>query len=386
MTPHFLLDIARSAALLTVLSLAACKPGPADRRFSTAMVRQSVPAHVEGPLLRFDWAGDFSEGLAPVEVHGSFGFIDTAGNYRVEPRFAFAGAFAGNRAPVQIEGKWGYTDATGRLAIPPVFAWAGSFSEGRAPIADSLGYAYIDTDGALVGDGHYSDVRPFSGGLAGVKFGGDEDGAWGFIDGGGKEAIPPLFIDVAGGFSDGLAAVKVGGEPPYHIGYIDSSGGFAIDTLYDAAGDFSEGLAPVGRGEWRGNGFKGVWGYVDSSGRLALPLRYSQAGPFRNGAALVRLSGGGCRLIGRDGRELGSFPRSTVIPAGEPGSRVTFRLRKRYGFLDAAGRVAIEPLFLEAGPFREGRARVKPASGRGSWSFIDSTGRFLGGFGAITSH
>lgn len=37
--------------------------------------------------LRFDDAGDFSEGLAGVRIGGSWGFIDTGGEWAVTPRF-----------------------------------------------------------------------------------------------------------------------------------------------------------------------------------------------------------------------------------------------------------------------------------------------------------
>jgi len=321
-----------------------------------------------------------------VESSGRFGFIDTTGVIKVPPRFSFAGSFSENRAPVLLDGHWGYSDLTGRMAIPAVYAWAGAFREGRAPVVDSFGYAFIDSAGALIGAGHYDDVRPYAGGLAAVKTGGEEDGAWGFVDRRGEAVIPALFADVTGGFSGGLAAVRVGSDSPYRTGYIDGSGGFAIDTLYDVAGVFSEGLAPVGRGGWNGGRFRGSWGYVDSTGRLSLPVRYSQASPFRDGKALVRFPGGGCAFIRRDGSILREFPKPMEI-SGDPGAAlITYRLHRKFGFLDSEGRVAIPARFLACGPFREGLARVMPDDGSGTWSFLDERGAYLGGVMDDTSH
>ena len=45
---------------------------------------------------QFDNAGDFSEGLAAVEIGDRWGFIDTKGQYIVKPQFDSAGPF---RAP-----------------------------------------------------------------------------------------------------------------------------------------------------------------------------------------------------------------------------------------------------------------------------------------------
>lgn len=352
-----------------------------DSRFSTAMAAVAAYDEAEPALPRrhFASAGDFSEGLAPVQVDGGFGFMDTAGILRIPPRYAYAGGFSCNRAPVLEGGKWGYVDAAGREAIPPVFDWGGRFSGGLAPVATSRGYGFIDSNGAPVGAGTYTDARNFSEGFAAVRTGDGENAAWGFIDRKGVEAIPPLFPDVPGGFSEGLAVVRVESERPFRSGFIDSSGGFAIDTLYDAAGDFSEGLAPVGKGDWRGDRFHGIWGYVDRTGRMAIAPAFESATGFRNGRALVRVPGSGFRLIGRDGRILVSYPAGIELAALPDGDMVTFKVRNRYGFMDSSGKEIIPPVFSEAGRSRLGWARARIGGGeRGAWVFIDREGRFLG--------
>ena len=156
-----------------------------DPRFSQAL--HSAGAEAIGPVpglprLRFDWAGDFSEGLAPVQVDGRFGYIDTSGGFRIKPGFAYAGGFSCGRAPALMNGRWGYLDATGAVAIPAAYDWAGAFSEGLAPVVADSAYGYIDTTGAFAGPLRFSDARPYSGGYAAVRFGDAENGAWGFVD------------------------------------------------------------------------------------------------------------------------------------------------------------------------------------------------------------
>ncbi len=345
----------------------------------------SEPIH---PCLRFDWAGDFSEGLAPVEVEGRFGFIDTLGTIRIPTGYEFAGEFSCNRGPALQGGKWGYLDVTGRMIVPAAYDWAGPFREGLAVVAIDSQYAVIDTNGDFAGPLRFSDAHGYSGGYAAVRIGEDENAAWGFVDRQGRLAIPPLFNDVPEGFSEGLAVVRMENERPYRSGYIDSSGGFAIDTLYDAAGPFHEGLAPVGRGDWRGNRFHGAWGYVDTTGRLVTSLTFAEAGAFQDGKALVRLlSGGGNALIDRRGRVLKSFRADAELGTGPAGSMVPYKLHDLYGLVDPGNGRCVTAAYAEAGSLNQGWARVKLTGGvRGAWAFVAGDGRFLGGVANVAAH
>lgn len=356
------------------------------------MISDAMEPEVPLPRFRFSWAGDFSEGMAPVGTDGRFGFIDTSGAYRIAPLFEYAGGFSGNRAPVLVSGGWGYVDVTGAIAIPAVYDWAGAFREGLAPVAADGQYLFIDSAGTPAGPLRFSDARPYSGGYAAVRLGEGEYGAWGFVDRTGNLAIPPLFDDVPGGFSEGLAVVKMENERPFRSGFIDSSGGFAFDTLYDAAGDFHEGRAPVGRGEWRGNRFEGLWGYADTTGRPVTAITYAEAGPFHEGKALVRFpyggatdgvnggEGGGYALIGKDGAIIRAFRADAEMRRGPGSDMVTYKLHRLCGFLDPETGRAIPPGFSEAGEMRQGLARVKlPGLKDRGWTYIGRDGAFLGG-------
>lgn len=311
--------------------LAACEPPPRPLRFSEAMARASaaVPpggkAGMDGDSGTIQ-AGPFSEGLAPALRDGKYGYIDTSGREAVTPRFDHAGPFSEGLAPVLLEGRWGYADPAGNLAIPAIYDWAGAFTEGRAAVASEGVYRFIDKAGDSVGASTYSGARGFSGGLAAVRYGQGEEAAWGFIDREGRLAIPPLFADVPRGFSEGYAAVTVGGEGGPRMGYIDTSGGFVMDSLFDAAGDFSDGLAPVARGEASAAGFQGTWRYVDSTGARAIRGNFAWAGPFRGGRALARRPDGAFVLLDRSGAEAETLPDS-LVQARRTALGVTYELR-----------------------------------------------------------
>jgi len=63
------------------------------------------------------------------------------------------------------------------------------------------------------------------------------DGSFGFINP--KEFVIPADYEEAFPFSDGLAAVKIDGL----TAYIDQTGEVILQTEFENAGDFSEGLA-----------------------------------------------------------------------------------------------------------------------------------------------
>ncbi|MEO7427328.1 MAG: WG repeat-containing protein [Fibrobacteria bacterium] len=352
-------------------------------RISAAMAAvEKPPVAPTSPLpdCRFEWAGDFAQGLAPVRMEGLFGYIDTSGKPVIPPRYDFAGGFSENRAACLRDGKWGYLDVTGREVIPPAYSSAGPFSEGLALVSAGENFSFIDTLGAALGLLRFTDARPFSQGMAAVRMEYDGGDAWGFIDKQGALAVPLLFPDVPGGFSEGLAVVRVESEMPYRSGFIDSSGGFAIDTLYDAASDFHEGLAAVGQGQWRGNRFQGLWGYVDRSGKLVITPHFSEAGEFRHGKAMVRNQNGGYAWIDKQGRVTGTFRPDLRVCRPKQDDIVTYQVRETFGFLDSRGHGLCPVRFADAGLFREGRARVRLITvGAPIWAYIEEHGRYLGG-------
>lgn len=67
-------------------------------------------ATIDGSLTeigdKYTGAGDFSEGLAAVKKDGLWGYIDTDGNYAVEPKFYSAWAFSEGLAAVQTHGQY----------------------------------------------------------------------------------------------------------------------------------------------------------------------------------------------------------------------------------------------------------------------------------------
>ncbi len=198
----------------------------------------------------YDWAFDFSEGLALVKKNGKWGYIDKTGKVAIPFTYNGASNFREDLALVGKNGKWGYIDKTGKVAIPFIYDDAGFFSKGMATVCKNKKWGYIDKTGKVAIPFIYDFAADFSEGLARVK----KDGKWGYIDKTGKVAIPSIY-DFAADFSESLAPVKKNGK----WGYIDKTGKTVISTIYDSAWPFSKGLAPVKK--------NGKWGYIDKTGR-----------------------------------------------------------------------------------------------------------------------
>lgn len=215
-------------------------------------------------------------------------------------------------------------------------------------------------------------------------------GKWGYRAEGGAPLLPPLF-ERAGAYSGGLAPVLLAGK----WGYLDEAGRFSIAPLYTDARGFSAGEAEVrlGDGRWAvidssgtvlryaaaapppgPEGLEpfsagGLYGYRDRTGRVAIPTLYSAAGPFSEGLARVRDVKWG--LIDRTGR---FAARPVYDGLGDLREGLAaFSRGGRWGYLDRRGREAVAANYDEASDFSEGLAAVRVGA---RWGYIDKKGTF----------
>ncbi len=282
----------------------------------------------------FDWAGDYRQGLGLAESNGAMGYIDVTfsetGKWAITPRFEVrdegdisAYSFFDGRALARDDsGKWGYIDTTGQWVIEPTYGEArdyaglpvGEFSDGLAWfqfvemrernkldkndefVRDVEGklvkesyprrtVGYIDRKGKVVIEPRYEMAHDFGEGLAAVRI--KSQDSWGFIDKDDHRVISPQFHEVSR-FSEGLCAVAINGE----WGYIDPDGEEVINRRFAEARHFSEGIAAVREGD--------KWGYIDAQGQWAIAPTYDDfedynhpgdPRPFENGLARVTLDG-----------------------------------------------------------------------------------------------
>lgn len=268
--------------------LAAVQPGDKWGYINAAGVMVIPP--------QFEGADAFHEGLARVvydrEISEFSGFIDPKGTLVINTEDAdYVGAFSEGLASLQIHGKFGYINRAGTTAIPNQFDVASDFTGGLAKVGTQEGGAYkwgfIDHTGNLVIPIQYDDAGDFSGGLAAVKAG----EKFGFINKSGDFQILPQY-DYAGDFAEGLAPVHVA-----KFGFINSSGQMVIPEQFDLAFPFTEGLARVSVDQGSGP----LTGFIDTTGRIVIDPHFDNAGAFSGGLAMVQ-QGGYTGYVDRTGK------------------------------------------------------------------------------------
>ena len=99
---------------------------------------------------RWDWVGDFHEGLAAVsDEKDQFGFIDISGNIVIPCIWDTCGYFSEGLAFVERDGKFGYVNRQGDIVIPLIWSGAYPFYNGRAMVFDD-NQRYIDKLGNVI--------------------------------------------------------------------------------------------------------------------------------------------------------------------------------------------------------------------------------------------
>lgn len=348
---------------------------------------------------------------SPIRLHrilvdGKWGFIDSAGDIVIAPQFQWADDFSDGLAQVRLGVQHGYIDTTGRIVIElPPTPDKRPFSEGFAIAWRETGYTFLDRMG-LVLDCRFEEVKPFSQGLAavcvdpgrrqrpkenGANWTVANGGKWGFVDKTGELVIPAVYTAV-GHFTNGLAPVYVGGWEcgctGLHDGawgYINREGKMVVEPQFRQAGNFSEGLAVVTY-----DGQRYAW--IDENGKFAIELRpLSFAASFREGVARIRGTRGGTPGWNDSGyiTKAGEvFAHSSFPACGSELSEGLFQARgpttrdgptgrelpPLHGYCDRQGNWIIKPQFTHSQPFRGGLAGVQK---EGKMLYINKRGETI---------
>ncbi len=96
---------------------------------------------------------------------GMYGFKQF-GQVVIEPKYQYAFDFSEGVAAVKLNGKYGYIDASGKCVIPYKFEDAKSFSDGLAAVKMNGNYGYISRDGSCVIPYMYKSAENFNEGIA----------------------------------------------------------------------------------------------------------------------------------------------------------------------------------------------------------------------------
>ena len=136
---------------------------------------------------------------------------------------------------------------------------------------------------------------------------------------------------------------------------------FAALLMLCAVGAYAQDLIPD-------QNKKGKWGFVDENGKKAVDYKYDEANNFVNGLALVR-KGDNFGMIDPKGKEIIPIKYDLI----EKHNSYIFRVAaggkhkdgvlmdEKYGFINDAGKVLLNPEYDEIGIFTDGLAYIKKA-------------------------
>jgi hypothetical protein len=355
-----------------------------------------------------------SDKLFPVIQGGKWGYIDKSGKIVIKPQFDAAYPFYDGIAKVMTgkwfeNEKWSYIDTGGK----PIFTDLSAnrledFSEGLGAVClykmDGIGYlcGYMDKTGSwAIEPKFYSSMR-FQEGLARTAAV-DKNSKTGtrevYIDKTGKVAIELSSVQTqsSDGFSEGLArfAVSVKGKDYLPQGFIDKTGKIVIEAKFEAAGDFSDGLAavmffkPAKKPDYdKGDPY--LAGFIDTTGNIVIKPQFAYYQPFSEGLAFVLINGK-MGAIDKTGR-IRIRPQFTYFePFSAPSWQVLDSYSEykpwsfseglavvnqfgRWGYVDKTGKLVIPARFRGAHNFSNGLALVIVGDRVG---YIDKTGKYV---------
>lgn len=187
---------------------------------------------------QFDYADDFSHGVAVVQKNNKWGVIDTVGNYIVPLEYDKIVRVNNNVFMKVRKGDlWGYYIDTNSFLIAPEYSLVNDFSsDGLASVKMSeLGcWRFIDSYGNYINDILYDSIVPSDDGLYPVK----KEGLWGFFDGKRKRNIGQIEFSEVYKFSNGFAKVR----KDTLWGVVDTTGSLIIAPAFFSVVNYLNGF------------------------------------------------------------------------------------------------------------------------------------------------
>jgi hypothetical protein len=277
-----------------------------------------------------------------------------------------------DRFPIVVQDRWGYIDRSGAVVIEPRFGEAHAFEGGLARVAVAGRYGYIDPSGAVVIEPRFLQAFDFSAGRARV-------------------VLPSAALDARS-----RSASPAGRRLE---AFIDTEGAVVVPAVLTEARDFGEArdapLAPVVRTRTRdylplGIGLlsflrlrlqdAGAWEVIGPDGQVALRLEdANEVLGLTEGRFAFATNVGGWPFTSErwgylDAEGAVSIEPRFVAAFGFSEGRAAVVVDDRFGYVDTTGALAIPPRFEFARPFVSGRAAVRLD---GRWGFVDSGGRLV---------
>ena len=299
----------------------------------------------------------FSQGLSVVyDSNDKYGFADKNGDTLIECKFDYAAEFSGGLAIVKNNLEYNVIDTAGNLF--PIEEYDGSskfrhsmgeFHSGLPVIVKQWDCAYISSSGEVYLEIPYQDAESFKNGKAKV-YKGDK---YNYISKNG------LLLDDWADDIDDYHTIKNNDK----FGYIDRNGKLVIAYSYLLAEDFKDGFAKIGNGTY--------WAIIDKQG-TRISDWYEEIEPYIDDLAIVTKLGN-VGFINKKGRFVGSWYEKI-----EPLDFGMYKVLKyeRYAVVNNEGVLATQ-WFDDVFSFQKGYLKVEK---EGKFAYINRIGAMVIGW------
>ncbi|MEZ4805178.1 MAG: WG repeat-containing protein [Bacteroidia bacterium] len=297
-----------------------------------------------------------SNHLALVKSGKLYGFINTAGKVEIPIEYEFATNFSEGLACVKKDGEWGFINVKNELVIQGLsLVFPTRFKEGyaRANFGNKK-QCFINKKGRMVSP-YFRDLNELNNGLA--KASAVDRSTYGYVNSKGRWMIKESNMRFTYNYSDfrnGMASFSII-DSSYHLvfGFIDTSGKAVVEPNYKSVKNFENGLCPVSS-----IGFRNYWMYIDKNGKIVLPGRYQSASEFRDGLAVVLPYGKEWQLIDTSGQVYIEHKHARDILFSD-GLSVFWNLEEqKFGYINLRGEF-VHSGYDKAYGYGGGRAIVK---------------------------
>lgn len=212
--------------------------------------------------------------------NGKFGYVDEKGKECIEGKYDYAEEFSEDLAVVQVGRYFGYIDRKGEIVIPLQYTQAAYFLQGRALVAKEELYGFIDKENREIIPCIYERITPFASHEAyAVK-----NGKTGIIDTEGKVLVP-FEYDKIEQLKSGLFVVNQAGRE----GFLNAQKQMILPcqygyyTIEDKEGKPLIVLRTKDDTPYYRISYNSRYGLMDFEGNVLTPCKYEKIGAFTDG-------------------------------------------------------------------------------------------------------
>lgn len=325
-----------------------------------AIIRSIDNEKIYVPALnRYFFRYTFRNGLLRIwkdVTEGPYAFIDRQGNVVIDfLKYNRVGDFWNGFAAVEYGGLWGTINTKGEEVIKPAYDYLSSyFQDGLIKVIIDGKVGFIDTLGKIIIPIEFESAEYPNDGLIAVK----KNGKHGYLNYNGNVAINFIY-DYAQPFVNGLAKVKMNNKE----GYINRQGEFIVGPEDTLSKIYYHGkLTSVRRGRY--------WAFADYKGNIIDTLLSDKPFSFDDDGYAEFKKWPNYGVVNKLG-EIISFPGQTYWY--NRGLERFTRLNK-WGFIDRAGNIIVQPIYDLVFDFSGDIACVKLNN---KWGAINKKGEIV---------